>query len=225
MHTPPILLPDVADFAQLAIYCREWDHERMSSRAGNDPECPRPAPGYIRDDGAIWSRQDPIHPTAAWLAGHTANEIGPFGTIENVDGHPRRSIAVRPTGLTLEAIAPRIVTPDDHLSFKVHGRPEGRALVVVSHSYIIGSHWLAVVDASTLPAYPYAARDERQRDIGAALRDAGRTPFRHRSPEVGAVKIGPSDARDVWTVIYADGSTLTRWPDGSETRSEAHASI
>ena len=40
-----------------------------------------------------------------------------------------------------------------------------------------GRHWLAYIDADTLPPYPYAQRDERLEELCQALRDAGHSPF------------------------------------------------
>jgi hypothetical protein len=107
-------------------YLGDWDQKTMSAYAGEIPAT-RPEPVIV--DG---------------------NELGPFCTIEFPGS--RRSVAVRALPATVEAIRPRIVTPDDHLSFRIVGhKGTGRALVVAEHGYIIGSHWLAYIDPATIP--------------------------------------------------------------------------
>jgi hypothetical protein len=82
----------------------------------------------------------------------------------------------------------RIVTDDDHLSFKViiHGEREGRparALIILSHGHIIGSHYLAYVDPATLPAYPFAARDASSERVAAEIKNARHEVYRCRASE------------------------------------------
>lgn len=125
----PLLLPDARTFAEVLTYEREWYHATMSHYAGvvARPELvPRPR-----------------------MIGR--NELGPFCTVKTTrDG--RRSIAVTATDAVRDVIRPRIVTDDDHLSFKVIEHAEsGRALVIAEHGYIIGSHWLAYIDPATIP--------------------------------------------------------------------------
>ena len=125
----PLLLPDARSFTDVLGYVREWDHATMSHNAGVVPRPDlRPEPAKIGD-----------------------NEVGPFCSIRLVDS--RRSIAVRATQAVLDAVAPRIVTGDDHLSFQIiEHKGTGRALVILEHGYIIGSHWLAYIDPATIPA-------------------------------------------------------------------------
>ena len=78
------------------------------------------------------------------------NEIGTYCRI-GVPGS-RPSIRVRPKPGVLDAVAGRIVTDDDHLSWKVVVHDNGLALVILEHGYIIGSHWVAYIDADTIPA-------------------------------------------------------------------------
>lgn len=203
----PLLLPDARSFADVLAYVREWDYESMSHRNGVVPEPTLvPAPRYIP------------------ATGRTRNEIGPFCSIDlsQIGGMKHRGIAVRATDAVIDAIAPRIVTPDDHLSFELiaHGSTN-RVLVICQHGYIIGSHYVAYIDPQTIPAYPYAARDERKREICAAMVDAGHTPFLRPLPD-GAVELSsrtmPKTQR---AVVYADGSVERHWPDGTVSHEAA----
>jgi hypothetical protein len=121
-----ILLPDVRSFDEVLTYVREWDYDGM-----RDGTVPRPAPALIDE-----------------------NEIGPYCTV-NARGDRYRGIAVQARQNVLDVVAPRIVTPDDHLSFEIiEHKDRNRALVILSHNYIIGSHWLAYIDPATIPARP-----------------------------------------------------------------------
>ena len=127
----PLLLPDVKDFNDLFTAVRPWDHATMSHRSGvvAQPDLV-PAPRMIGD-----------------------NELGPFLSFRNVPGHRDHSgWAVIAKDVVVDAIAPRIVTDDDRLSFAViyHANYD-RCLVIAEHGYIIGSHWLAYIDPSTIP--------------------------------------------------------------------------
>jgi hypothetical protein len=230
MHTPPILLPDVHTFGELLTYCGEWDHETMSHRGGVlPPDSPRPAPRYIAadGDGARWLRG------IADVAGLPAdppgarNEIGPFCTVDlsQLGGPRHRGIAVRATDAVLEAVAPRIVTPDDHLSFSIIGHAHtGRALVVLQHGYISGSHWLAEIDPASIPAYPYAARDARKAEICRAIRESNpagyHVPYLRDLPG-GTVEISCRTIPGIRATIHADGSMERTWSDGTVSREAA----
>lgn len=132
----PLLLPDARTFADVLTYVREWDHATMTGAGGRVPE-----PDLV--------------PLARTIG---RNALGPFCTIKTLAGGvgpamSRRSVAVVATDAVLKVIRPRIVTPDDHLSFKViEHQGTGRALVIAEHGYIIGSHWLAYIDPATIPA-------------------------------------------------------------------------
>lgn len=162
----PILLPDVSTFSDLLEYVAEWDHETMSHRNGVLPaNSPRPRPRYIGTHR--------VSEHTGEVSG--ANEIGPFCTVDlsQLDGPASRSMAVRATDLVLDVVRPRIVTPDDHLSFRIIGHEHtGRALVILEHGYISGSHWLAYIDPATLPAYPYTARDAAAATLCAQIKAA-----------------------------------------------------
>lgn len=128
-----LLMPDARSFADVLEYVREWDYATMSHKPGKVPRPDLlPAPRLIG-----------------------RNVVGPFCSINlsQLGGPAHRSIAVRATDAVLDVVAPRIVTPDDHLSFKVIGhKGTGRALVILEHGYIIGGHWLAYIDPATVPA-------------------------------------------------------------------------
>lgn len=121
----PLLLPNIRSFGQLFDYKGVWDHAA-------EPDI-LVAPRYIG-----------------------RNELGPFCSVKLANPEGRhyhgRSLSVRARDIVIEAIEPRIVTPDDHLSFEIiEHHKTGMALVICQHGYIIGSHWLAYIDPSTIP--------------------------------------------------------------------------
>lgn len=128
-----LLLPDVLDFAQVLTYLGEWDSATMSESGGKAPARPDlvPQPSKLGN-----------------------NVLGPYCTVDlsQVGGAKHRSMAVHPTQAVLDVVRDRIVTDDDRLSFRIiaHSGRE-RALVILEHGYIIGSHWLAYVDVATIP--------------------------------------------------------------------------
>lgn len=143
LKNPPLLLPNVQTFGELFEYVSEWDHKTMSHYDGviSRPDL-RPAPRIIDTTGS-----DPIVPRHR----RDANELGPYCTV-NANGRKHRGIAVVATDAVVDAIAPRIVTPDDCLSFRIiEHEASGWALVIAQHGYIIGSHWLAYIDPATIP--------------------------------------------------------------------------
>jgi hypothetical protein len=148
-----LLLPDARSFADVLEYIGEWSHDwprHPETNATLAPVAPRiirngPTRGHYYASGTMAPRK--------------GNEIGPYCTVDTrqIGAEGPRGLAVRATDAVLAAVAPRIVTPDDSLSFQVivHGRRddgrEPRALVVLEHGYIIGDHWLAYVDPATIP--------------------------------------------------------------------------
>lgn len=82
-----------------------------------------------------------------------SNEIGPFCSVKS--GGQRWYMDVVANDAVIAAVTPRIVTPNDSLSFEIieHART-GLALVILQHGYIIGSHWLAYIDPATIPYRP-----------------------------------------------------------------------
>jgi hypothetical protein len=218
----PLLMPDARGFADVLEYVAEWDNETMSHRSGHLPaDSPRPEPRYLPEttpEASAWEKQ-------AWRTTHGRNEIGPYCSVDlsQLGGPRHRSIAVRATDAVMQALAPRVVTPDDHISFNLIGHGDrGRVLVIAQHSYIIGDHWLAYIDPATVPAYPYAARDARKAEIVAALEADGHRPFRRDHPG-GDIEITARDAPPLGAVIHADGSVTRTWADGTTALETAAA--
>jgi len=148
----PLLLPDVRNFSDLLTYEREWNFDTMSARSGKiaRPDLV-PEPRYI-GHGERNDICDRIMAIGGFGTDPQArNEIGPYCSVKLLGS--RRSIAVTATDLVIETVAPRIVTADDHLSFEIIEHADrDRALVILSHGHIIGSHWLAYIDPATIPA-------------------------------------------------------------------------
>jgi hypothetical protein len=68
----------------------------------------------------------------------------------------RVSLHVQPTDLVVYFFADsgRVLHCSwDTMHFEVHVYEDGTALVVLQHGQIIGSHWLAMIDASTIPSF------------------------------------------------------------------------
>jgi hypothetical protein len=152
----PLLLPDARSFSDVLEYCGEWTDFPRHPRT-NAPLVPvKPRiidHGYSSGHYYATGTESP----------RRGNEIGPYCTSDTrqIGGKAHRGIVVRATDAVIDVVTPRIVTPDDCLSFQViaHGNRgrEPRALVILSHGYIIGSHWLAYIDPGTIPA-PVEAR-------------------------------------------------------------------
>lgn len=202
----PLLLPDARSFADVLEYRGEWDADA------------RPEPRFIPETtpaATAWER-------SAWRIEPGRNEVGPYCTVDlsQLGGKQHRGIAVRATDAVIDAVAPRIGTPDDHLSFSVIGHERsGRALVILQHGYIIGDHWVgdhwvAYIDPETIPAYPYAERDARKAEIVSALEADGHEPFRRDMPG-GDIEITARDAPPLGAVIHADGTITRTWADGT----------
>lgn len=153
----PLLLPEVRTFAELFEQSAPWPRGMNV----NSPIEPRRliADGagartlhaildIGREIGVEWREQgDPRD---------RGNEIGPYCSFKRVTRdhrqHRGQSLAVRCTDAVMDAIAPRIVTPDDHLSFEIIEHADrGRALVIAQHGQIIGGHWLAYINPETVP--------------------------------------------------------------------------
>lgn len=58
---------------------------------------------------------------------------------------------VQPHPHVIEWIGSNMLRINDRLSFKVVFRDDGTALIVVTHSCIIGSRWLAIVEGDSVP--------------------------------------------------------------------------
>lgn len=136
-----LLLPAARTFSDVLEYVRPWDFATMNHTGG---KVPRPD---LRPDPVIIGGNE-------FGAG---NEVGPFCSVDlSALGMSSRHLAVIARPAVIDVITPRLVTSDDHLSFKIIGHVKsGRALVILDHGYIIGSHWLAYIDPATIP---YAER-------------------------------------------------------------------
>lgn len=119
----PLLLPDVRRLNEVFTIVRAWDSNTMSHRNGVVPQPElRPAPVMIG-----------------------RNEVGPYCSLR-VGEHRHKGLAVTATQAVIDVVSPRIVTDDDHLSFKViEHKDRERCLVILDHNHIIGSHYLAYV--------------------------------------------------------------------------------
>lgn len=214
----PLYMPHATTFDEILEYHGEWDLSWHTSTV--DPEMRGPAavpvmPRYLPEIAPSAS----AHERSTWHR-DGRNVIGPYCNVRGFDPD-RRSIAVRATDATMEALAARIVTPDDAISFEVIRQSTGRTLVLASHSYIIGSIWLAFVDPESVPPYPFARRDERAAGVAAALKDAGHELYRHKAPEPHAIRYSAKDAPELAATIYADGAIERSWPDGTISREPA----
>lgn len=192
MHTPPILLPDAHSFSELFEYAGEWDHAAPRDPITN-AQHQGVEPRYIGQERNMAALASTVGIRTAMPPG---NEIGPFCSIDlrqlnDYDGPAHRSIAVRATDRVIAALEGRIVTDDDHLSFRIIGHAgTKRCLVVCQHGQISGSHWLAYVDTASLPAYPYGERDARIAEIVREITDATDWVPYKRDLGAGAVEYG-----------------------------------
>lgn len=156
-----ILMPDARTFADVLEYLAEWDHASMSATGGTVPSS-RPDAQHLPASGTGAEILRSILDIGGFPVpgADETNEIGPFCTIRTAGptrhglaGSGRRSVAVRATPAALAAVADQLVTSDDRLSWEViEHAGTGRALVILSHGQIIGSHYVAYIEASTIPA-------------------------------------------------------------------------
>lgn len=75
--------------------------------------------------------------------------VGPYCYIR--DG---LSLAVEPTEAVMRVAREMLMVDGDHLSFEIIRWDDGRALVVLKYGQIIGSRWLAMIDAGSIPWMP-----------------------------------------------------------------------
>jgi predicted RNA methylase len=197
-HTDALSCPvalATRDFAEVVEYLGEWDTVDGTSARYTDVGAKRSLTGRM-------------------LAG---NEIGPYCTIDlsQLGGPQHRAVAAAPTDATLDALRPRLVTDDDRLSFKAIGHEQtGRVLVIASHGSILGDHWLAYVEADTLPPYPYAQRDERFKELCQTLREGGHSPSVRRLAG-GVIEIEPAErGTGIKASIDALGAVTRLWGNG-----------
>lgn len=138
-----ILLPDVLSFGELFAEAQPWTY----------------GPPHAFGPTRIHMRNEPVLKLYAAVFGgpkiaedyERGNELGPYCHVEARGG--RWALDVRPTDAVVEAVAERIMTPDDRLSFRIIEHAEsGWALVIAQqHGQILGDHWLAYVDPTGIP--------------------------------------------------------------------------
>lgn len=145
----PVHMPDARNFSDVLTYFDEWDSGKTWDHHAR----------WLRVDGTEVVNRPRTAKGNPRLGSNGVNQIGPYCMTQNYpSGY--RSMVVRATDAAMEAIVKRgIVTPDDTLSFKVviHNREDTdqqRALVILEHGYILGSIWLAYVNADTIPPRP-----------------------------------------------------------------------
>lgn len=213
----PLLLPDVRDFAEVCEYVREWDHEHMTTSSNTELVV---HPRYVPEETPAANEWE----SRTWHTAHGWIAVGPFCSVDLSQlGGLRRSIAVRATDAVLEAVGSRIATPTRSLSFKVIGHAgTKRALVILDHGYIIGSHYLAYVDPTTLPAYPFEARDASRRMIAEEIKAAGHDVMQRRSREPYEIVLQgfTRGAAGGWQNVYNvyHGEPITIKADGTVIR-------
>jgi len=81
-------------------------------------------------------------------------EIGPYLQFQHcIEGEPyRNSLWVRASPIVIDTIKQHMLPLlRDSITFKVCVYADGTALVVAQNNLILGSRWLAYVDASTVP--------------------------------------------------------------------------
>jgi hypothetical protein len=84
----------------------------------------------------------------------TPMHLSTFCTLKQ-PGERRIHLDVVPTAEAIAMVSANTIHVSwDTMSWEVIVWDDGRALVVCSHSSIIGSVWIAKIDASTIPAFP-----------------------------------------------------------------------
>lgn len=129
LHDKPIAFPDVKTFAELFPEARE----------------------YVKDS-------PPILTVPAWESGtwsdrgrKTQSYLGSYCAI---GGEGFEGITVKPSQAVIDFYRDRCLHCSwDTMTFQVHVWDDGRALVCLEHGQIIGSHYLAIIDAKTIPTF------------------------------------------------------------------------
>jgi len=112
-------------FSDLFPKTSEWEHGKLN------PETIAEMPGWDSREGYTCA-------------------LSNYCAINGVGGY--HGILVTPSDEVVQYFRDHVLhVPCDTLSFKVVVRDNGTALIIMNHSQIIGSHWLALVDADTIP--------------------------------------------------------------------------
>lgn len=70
--------------------------------------------------------------------------------VDGGDGH--KSLDVTPKQVVIDFVRDNALhVGNDSMYFEIVVRSDGEALVIAQHGQIIGSHWLALIDAETIP--------------------------------------------------------------------------
>lgn len=163
----PLTMPDARSFDEVLTYHGEWDYTFMNRSSK-----------HFRPELMPASRYWPETPVPSWRGDGDLvhNEIGSFCSVNmsQLGGPLHRSIAVTITDAALESVRSRIVTDDDHMGLSVIGHAgTGRALIILNHGQIIGSHYLAYIDPTTIPAYPFKVRDAAAKHVANEIKAKG----------------------------------------------------
>lgn len=133
-----IHMPDAHTFADVFEEARPWVFDRVGA-----PQPEPIAPRLIH--GTDWI--EPIFSSRAPRPGMASTEVGPFCTVRN-----GKSLAVSATDAAMKAIESRaMMINGDRMSFTITKWSDGTALVTCDYGRILGTIWLARIDASTIP--------------------------------------------------------------------------
>lgn len=131
MSYKEIVFPEVTRFDELLEYHGEW-LSSYSHVAGKRKQEPPVEPRYVgqnRDISKLAHRLG-MRPQGP------ANEVGPYCHIDlkQIGGPSHRGVVVRATDKTMEYLVGRVVTDNDHLSFRLIAHEwDGKVLVICSH--------------------------------------------------------------------------------------------
>jgi hypothetical protein len=140
LHGQKIAFPEVKDFVELFEDVRPWKY-------GQESRILLDLPSW---EAGTWSDKQ----------SKTRFKISSFLTVSGQT--ERRSYDVQARPVVLDFARTEILhTSNDQASFEVIVWDDGRALVTLQYSQIIGSHYLAIIDAKTIPQPP-TPREEQQ---------------------------------------------------------------
>lgn len=91
-----------------------------------------------------------------WTLNKGYAELSSFCTVSGAGalGAHVRHLDVKPRKAVIDAIGERVILSDGYtFHFEVIVRGDGTALVIVKHDQIIGSRWLAIIHAETVPGF------------------------------------------------------------------------
>ncbi len=127
------------------------------------PELKMPGAGFagLFESWKPWNR-DEESPLVAVVPSWDSNERGrhgdtcalsPYCAVKGPGGGNYSGLSVKPTAAVVDYFKANVLhVASDTLSFSIIVRDNGTALILMEHSQIIGSHWLDIVPADSLPA-------------------------------------------------------------------------